>query len=146
PTAIVRDNYDFAFEGEQNLQGARCYVLLLHPKREDTSLVKGRVWVDANSFLIRKVEGEMAKSPSWWVKGVKLSVQFGEMGGVWPQPPTDAGAKVRGSGKSPGNGRPTKQKTPPDLAASGPKKKLVPKTRRNLPAEAVYGTGALVTR
>jgi hypothetical protein len=145
PTAIIRENYDFAFGGEQDLQGARCYVLLLQPKREDTSLVKGRAWVDARSFLIRKVEGEMAKSPSWWVKDVKLSVQFGDFGGVWTQTSSDAVADVRWLGRYTVNGRVTKLETVTAMAADHSRKKLAPQNRRSLPAEAVYGTGVLVT-
>jgi hypothetical protein len=143
PTAIVRENYDFGFDREENFQGARCYVLFLHPKREDTSLVNGRAWVDANSFMIRKVEGEMAKSPSWWVKDVRLSVEFGEISGVWTQTATDAVAEVRWLGKYKVNGRATKLETVIDLATNRPQKKTSPRNRYNFPAEMVYGPGAM---
>lgn len=99
PTAIVHQNYDFALEGEADFQGARCFVLALKPKRKDPTLVEGRAWVDKNSFLIRKIEGRMSKSPSWWVKNVQLVVLFGEIGGVWTQLSTDAVADVRMLGK-----------------------------------------------
>jgi Outer membrane lipoprotein-sorting protein len=145
PTAIVHQNYDFAFDREEMFQGTRCYVLLLHPKREDSSLVNGRAWVDANTFMIRKVEGEMAKSPSWWVKDVRLSVQFGEIGGVWTQTATDAVADVRWFGTYKVNGRATKLETVTDLAANRPPRKGQPKTRRNIPIEGLYD-GVLLTR
>jgi len=145
PTAIIHQNYEFSFDREEDFEGAHCYVLFLHPKREDTSLVNGRAWVDANTFLIRKIEGEMAKSPSWWVRDVKLSVQFGEIGGVWTQTATDAVAEVRWFGKYKFNGRATKVETATDLAANRPPRKMQPKSRRAIPAEAVYG-GASITR
>lgn len=95
PTAIVHQNYDFGFEGEARFQGARCYVLLLKPRRKDPALIEGHAWVDANTYLIRKIEGRMSKSPSWWVKDVQLTVLFGEIGGIWTQLSSDAVANVR---------------------------------------------------
>jgi Outer membrane lipoprotein-sorting protein len=146
PTALVPANYDFGFEGEQDLAGVRCLVLSLRPKREDASLVKGRAWVDANTFLIRKVEGEMAKSPSWLVKDVRLTVRFGEIRGVWTQTSTEAVADVRWFGKYSVNGRATDLQMASATAANRDANKLARKHRRSLPAEAVYGTGVLVTR
>ncbi len=95
PGAVSSDNYDFGFLGEQVLDGHRCYVLGLHPKRREKSLVNGRAWVDANSYLVRRVEGEMSKMPSWWLKSVHVLLDFGDAGGMWLQTHTDARADVR---------------------------------------------------
>lgn len=124
PTAIVHDNYEFGFEGEANFQGARCYVLSLRPRRKDPSLVEGRAWVDANTFLIRKIEGQMSKSPSWWVKGVQLTVLFGEIGGVWTQLSSDAVADVRILGRYSVIGRATNLQTATTAAANRLPKKI----------------------
>ncbi len=124
PTAIVHENYDFSFEGEADFQGAHCYVLSLKPKRKDPALVEGRAWVDANSFLIRKIEGEMSKSPSWWVKSVQLTVLFGEIGGVWTQLSSDAVADVRVLGKYSVIGRATNLQTATTAASNRVPKKI----------------------
>jgi len=124
PTAVVHQNYDFALEGEASFQGARCYVLSLKPKRKDPALVEGRAWVDANTFLIRKIEGQMSKSPSWWVKDVQLTVLFGEIGGVWTQLSSDAVADVRILGRYSVTGRATDLQTATTAAANRPPKKL----------------------
>jgi hypothetical protein len=99
PTAVIRANYDFVFVGNETYQGSRCYVLQLKPKREAPGLIAGKAWVDAHSFLVRKVEGELAKSPSWWVRKVNVTVLFGDVGGIWMQTETRAVADVRLAGK-----------------------------------------------
>lgn len=144
PTAIVHDNYDFDLVGEQDLQGARCYVLSLHPKRKDPSLIVGRAWIDAGTFLVRKVEGAMSKSPSWWVKDVTLTVLFGEIGGVWTQTATSAIANVRIIGKYTVTGNATNLQTASAEAANRPSRKIPVHVRRSLPA--VLYPGVMVTR
>jgi len=124
PTAIVHQNYDFGFEGEANFQGARCFVLSLKPKRKDPALVEGRAWIDANTFLIRKIEGQMSKSPSWWVKDVQLVVLFGEIGGVWTQLSSNAVAEVRILGKYSVTGKATNLQTGVTAASNGAPKKI----------------------
>lgn len=70
PGAITRENYDFQFEGEEDLDGRDCWVLAMLPERENKSLIAGKAWVDKSSYLVRRVDGEMAKMPSWWLKSV----------------------------------------------------------------------------
>ena len=135
PTAVTRENYDFADQGRQMLEGVNCYVLGLKPKREESSLVEGRAWVDPNTFAVRKIEGKMAKSPSWWVKDVDLVVTFGEIGGVWIQTASHAVADVRVVGKYTVLGRAIDVQTANAEAANiQPAKRI-----RNFPATFVYG-------
>jgi hypothetical protein len=96
---VTSDNYKFAFEGEQALDGHRCYVLALHPQRKDHRLIDGRAWVDAESFQIRLMQGEPAKSPSWWLKKVQVTMHYGDIGGVWAPLSTRAVVDVRWFGK-----------------------------------------------
>jgi hypothetical protein len=141
PMAVVRQNYEFQYAAEDTYQGAHCYVLTLHAKRKDPSLVEGKAWVDANTFLIRKVEGELSKSPSWWVKEVKLIVQFGKIGGVWTATASDAVAEVRFLGKYTVNGRALEVETSNALAARGKpaqKKMFSRSPRQNVPATMLY--------
>jgi hypothetical protein len=105
PTAIVNVNYEFSDGGREVFEGVNCYLLKLKPRREESSLVEGRAWVDPNTFAIRKIEGRLAKSPSWWVKDVALVVNFGEIGGLWMQTTSRAVAEVRVIGKYTVQGR-----------------------------------------
>jgi hypothetical protein len=146
PTALIPSNYDFALLGDDHFQGTRCYVLQLKPKRKDPSLIDGRAWIDANSFLIRKVEGQMSKSPSWWVKDVKLTVMFGEIGGIWTQLSSDATANVRIMGRYSVSGRATNVQTSSSMASLRQKKALPRERRTSVPAQVLYNTGILVAR
>jgi hypothetical protein len=94
-TALNRDNYDFDYIGEATLDGQPCYVLALKPKRKEKELISGQAWVDQHSFLARHIEGELAKSPSWWVKKVRVKLAFDDRGGTWMQTDMEAVADVR---------------------------------------------------
>jgi len=95
PGAVSRDNYDFLYLGEGSIRGHRCYILGLQPKRKDKDLVVGRAWVDQNTFLVRRVDGQMSKLPSWWLKSVNVTLEFGGAHGMWLQTGLKAVAEVR---------------------------------------------------
>lgn len=96
PTAaLMQDNYNFAYLGEDRLAGHSCFVLSLSPKRKDKNLISGRAWIDKRIFLVRQIEGDFAKSPSWWVKRVHTRLMFDDMDGTWIQTSTEALADVR---------------------------------------------------
>lgn len=96
--AITTDNYNFALLGTDTVAGHRCHVLQLMPKREVADLVRGRAWVDADDFRIRRIAGQPAKSPSWWIRDLQVTIDFGEVLGVWTQLTTRATADVRWMG------------------------------------------------
>ncbi|MFB3915103.1 MAG: hypothetical protein ACE14M_00115 [Terriglobales bacterium] len=95
PGTITRDNYGFTLLGEDLLQGHPCWILALNPRREEKDLVRGRVWVDKDSYLVHRIEGDMAKTPSWWLKRVAVVLEFGNAGGMWLKTGTRAVADVR---------------------------------------------------
>lgn len=95
---MTQRNYTFTFDGTEDLRGVRCYVLETHPKHGDRDLLKAKVWVDASSFHILKIQGHPQKSPSFWVKDVDLTLEYGELGGMWMHITTKADADVRFSG------------------------------------------------
>jgi hypothetical protein len=96
---VTRDNYDFALLGETLLKGNHCYLLRLSAKRDDQRLVNGEAWVDADTYEIRRIEGEMAKLPSWWLRSVAVTISFASVGGMWMQTGMTAVAEVRILGK-----------------------------------------------
>ena len=59
-------NYDFTLIGESALHRRPCYLLGLKPKRHEKDLILGKAWVDRNSFSVLRIEGDTAKTPSWW--------------------------------------------------------------------------------
>jgi hypothetical protein len=92
---ISGDNYDFHFVREDNVNDQRCYVLEMVPKRKDKNLLRGNVWVDANTYLPHRVEGDFARNPSWWVKNVNIVLLFGDADGMWLQTALEATGNVR---------------------------------------------------
>jgi hypothetical protein len=121
-TDITRDNYDFVQVREDALNGQRCYVFQLVPKRKSKNLLRGTLWVDANTYLPRRVEGEPAKSPSWWVTDVRIVLLYGYAGPMWVQTSSEATANVRILGQSTMTWQDVRyqigEPTPPSLASS----------------------------
>jgi hypothetical protein len=91
-------NYDFTLIGHDTIDGRDCYLLSIAPKREAVELVRGRAWVDANTFDIRRIQGQTAKSPSFWIKNLNVTLNYGAVNGVWLQTSTQAVADVRVAG------------------------------------------------
>jgi len=94
-TVINRENYDFNYIGEVVLDGRPCYLLGLKPKRKEKDLISGEVWVDKHSFLVRQIDGEVAKTPSWWLRKVRIKLTFADIDGTWLQTGMEAVADVR---------------------------------------------------
>jgi len=67
----------------------------LLPRRKDKNLLRGNIWVDANTYLLRRTEGQPAKAPSWWVRDVRIALRYGDVGGMWLQTASEATAHVR---------------------------------------------------
>lgn len=97
-SVLDRTNYDFTYMGEAIVDGHACYVLGLTPKRKDKDLVSGQAWVDKSSFLLRRVEGDLVKMPSWWLKRIHLTLSFADVQGTWLQTSMEAVADVRIAG------------------------------------------------
>jgi hypothetical protein len=92
---ISRTNYDFVFLRQENFGVVPEYVLRIVPKRKDKYLLRGWIWVDASTFRIRRIEGVPAKSPSFWIKDIHITLQFAQLGGMWVPISFDAIATVR---------------------------------------------------
>jgi hypothetical protein len=96
---LSQRNYDFQFLGIEAVDGHLCYVLGLDPKRNDKELIEGKLWVDQQTYNIRRLEGKPAKSPSWWVHDVHLLMSYADVDGMWLRTFTYAVANVRFRGK-----------------------------------------------
>lgn len=94
-TEISRANYDFVFLRQQNFGELPEYVFAIFPKRKDKYLLRGQIWVDAHSSRIRQIEGVPARSPSFWLTDLHITLQYGELGGMWVPVTFDAIARVR---------------------------------------------------
>jgi hypothetical protein len=92
---ISRTNYDFVFLRQEAFGVFPEYVLRIVPKRKDKYLLRGQIWVDESTFRIRRIEGVPARSPSIWIKGIHITLQYAQLGGMWVPISFDAIATVR---------------------------------------------------
>jgi hypothetical protein len=94
-TDLTPDNYDFRFVREDQLNGQRCYVLEMLPKRKGKTLLRGQIWVDATTYQLHRTEGEPGKAPSWWLRDSRIVLVYGDVGGMWLQTASESTANVR---------------------------------------------------
>ena len=92
---FTRRNYDFALLGESAINGRRCFVLDLQPKRQERSLFVGKLWIAADDYHLLRAEGRPAKSPSWWLKSSYVVLDFGDVDGLWLPVATHGTGEVR---------------------------------------------------
>jgi hypothetical protein len=118
-TALTRENYDFRYSGEARLDGQLCYILGLTPKRKEVDLIAGQVWVDEHSFVVHQIDGELAKSPSWWIRRVNVKLTFSDVGGAWLQTGMVATADVRVAGPHTLTSRTLDYRPADDFASAG---------------------------
>ena len=93
--AVTTRNYDFALLGRETVNGRDCYVLQLSPKREAVELIRGKAWVDAGDFTIRRMEGSPAKSPSMWIRNLTITIDYDKVSGILVATSTKAVADLR---------------------------------------------------
>jgi len=85
------DNYEFA-EGARGADGSR--VVQMKPRRSDVLLVDGRAVLNERGELMR-VEGKLAKNPSFWTSLVNIVRRYARIGGVRVPVATETTAKVK---------------------------------------------------
>lgn len=94
-TDLTPANYDFRLVREEPLDGQRCYVLEMTPRRKGKTLLRGHIWVDASTYQLRRTEGEPGKAPSWWLRDARIILTYGNVGGMWLQTASESTANVR---------------------------------------------------
>ncbi len=111
-------NYDFQFVGEETVNGRRCYVLSIQPKRQEKDMLRGKIWVDAETYNTHRIEGQLVKSPSWWIRDLSILMTFACVDGVWLHTATHAVADVRFKGKYVMESRDVEYSAAPETAAA----------------------------
>ena len=74
--------------------------LFARPKRRDVTLIDGAVYVtDTDADLVR-VEGQLAKSPSFWTRRVEVVKQYARVNGLRVPVRVESTAQIRFAGTS----------------------------------------------
>jgi hypothetical protein len=80
---ITAANYRVRLLGTEISGGRKCYVLELAPRSKSRLLIVGKVWVDAASYAVVRLEGQFAASISLLVGAPRISEEFIEVNGFW---------------------------------------------------------------
>lgn len=97
-TDINRRNYTFRYSTFDEERHA--YVFHVQPHKPSKYVFRGDVWIDARSFGVRRIEGEPAKSPSFWVKRTHFVHEYRDVDGFWLPVRHTSEAELRIFGKS----------------------------------------------
>jgi hypothetical protein len=96
---ITPENYTFEINGVDKIGGSECSVVRAIPKRKETDLFEGKIWIDKQDFAIVKITGRLAKNPSVWIKRVDFVRDYKKIDGFWLLSREEAVSTVRVFGK-----------------------------------------------
>jgi len=78
--AIEESNYKFSFRDIEDLDGRKVYAFVLKPRRKQSGLFKGKIFIDTQTGHIVRATGRLSKSPSWWIKRVDFTQDYIDIG------------------------------------------------------------------
>ncbi len=81
--ALTEANYYFSLIGYETTRSGSAYVLSVEPRRKDTYLYRGRIWVDAEDFAVERLDAEPAKNPSFWTKKTDIVQVYTKVNNFW---------------------------------------------------------------
>jgi hypothetical protein len=96
-SALTIENYDI---GGGELAEPGLVKLFAKPRRKDVSLIDGAVFITSDDADLVRVEGQMAKNPSFWTTRVNLVRHYDRVGGVRVPVRLDSTAQIRFAGES----------------------------------------------
>lgn len=79
-TAISDKNYKFSYRGSGNLNGRLVHVFHLKPRVKRPGLFKGKIFIDAYTGSLVRAEGQVVKSPSFFIKKLEFAQDYTDIG------------------------------------------------------------------
>lgn len=95
--AIAPANYAFA-ESRSDVDG--MVEVSIEPVRKDPLLVRGRIYLTLEDADLVKIEGRLAKTPSFWTRRVEVTRRYRRIEGVRVPIATDSVADILFAGRS----------------------------------------------
>lgn len=99
-SAISEVNYKFNYKGTDEIGGKLMHVYQIKPRRKDPSLFKGKIYVDAHTGTLRRAEGSVSKSPSFFIRKIDFVQTFDDIDGFTVPVEMRSTAKARIIGKT----------------------------------------------
>jgi len=78
-TAITQENYKFSHKNTVQLSGRTVHEYQVKPLKKRLGLFKGRIYVDAYTGSLVRVEGRVVKSPSIFVKKIDFVQDYADV-------------------------------------------------------------------
>jgi hypothetical protein len=79
-TAISPANYKLSFKGTVHIEGHLVHVFQVKPYKNRPGLFKGRIYLEAHTGSLLRVEGRIVKSPSLFVKHIEFVQDYADIG------------------------------------------------------------------
>lgn len=79
-TAITPENYKFSYKGMREVDGRLLHIYQLKPRKKRVGLFKGHIYLDAQTGSLVRVEGRVAKSPSFFIKKIEFAQDYQDIG------------------------------------------------------------------
>jgi hypothetical protein len=99
-TALSTANYKFSFKGTGPMEGHLVHVYQVKPRKKRVGLFKGRIYLDAHTGSLVRVEGTAVKSPSFFVKKLEFLQDYADIGSFTFPVHTHSEAKARIVGRT----------------------------------------------
>lgn len=96
---ITPQNYNLELLGRETIGSSQCLVVRAIARRKERDLFHGTIWIDDQNFAVVKIAGDLAKSPSFWVKHVRFVREYQRLGEFWLPSRQQAVSTVRVFGK-----------------------------------------------
>jgi hypothetical protein len=78
-TAIAPANYKFSYKGVSRIGDRLVHTYQVKPQKKRMGLFKGRIYLDAHTGSLVRVEGSVVKSPSFFVKHIEFVQEYADV-------------------------------------------------------------------
>jgi hypothetical protein len=80
-TAINEANYKFNYKGMEEIDSRPVHVFQVKPRAKRPGLFKGRVYLDASTGSLRRAEGTLVKTQSFFIKKIEFVQDYADLDG-----------------------------------------------------------------
>ena len=98
--AVTPENYKFDYKGKVALDGRDTYLFQVTPRKKRAGLFKGKVWIDAATYLRVQEAGYLVKSPAVFLKRVAFVREYEIRDGMSVPKRTESTVDTRIVGKA----------------------------------------------
>ena len=78
--AISAANYKFSYRGTTSMQDRLLHIYQVKPRYKRAGLFKGRIYLDAHTGTLARVEGRPVRSPSFFVSRIEFVQDYADFG------------------------------------------------------------------